>query len=241
MYKRLVHGFGVSEGRMGRFLVTCMSLGFLLLVVAGIAAAWSTDQNERHTRDVNHTYEVELSIDRARIAIEQGETARRGYLLTGDPLYLDPYRAAMTALPQAIDRIARLTSDNPRQQANIVTLRRLTQKLAAQRDHTIALAGEGDRAAAVAQFTAETSARRMREIRAVADRMVAEEQRLLAIRDAAQQNSVRIFYVTLALAGLLLALVAAITLVTVLRYTRELAASRDTLRDFADTLENQVE
>ncbi|RZM30676.1 MAG: histidine kinase, partial [Sphingomonas sp.] len=142
MYKRLVQGFGVSEGRMGRFLVTCMSLGFLLLVAAGIAAAWSTDQNERHTRDVNHTYEVELSIDRARIAIEQGETARRGYLLTGDPVYLTPYRAAMTTLPRAIDRLGVLTSDNPHQQTNIATLRRLTESLAAQRDQTIALAGE---------------------------------------------------------------------------------------------------
>ncbi len=241
MYKRLVQGFGVSEGRMGRFLVTCMSLGFLLLVAAGIAAAWSTDQNERHTRDVDHTYEVELSIDRARIAIEQGETARRGYLLTGDPVYLTPYRAAMTTLPRAIDRLGVLTSDNPHQQANIATLRRLTESLVAQRDQTITLAGKGDRTAAIAQFTAETSARRMRDIRIIADRMVTEEQRLLKIRDAAQQNSVRVFYITLALAGLLLALVALITLVTVLRYTRELATSRDSLRDFADTLETQVE
>ena len=67
-----------------------------------------------------------------------------------------------------------------------------------------------------------------------------EEQRLLATRDAAQQTSVRLFYIALAVAGLLLVLVALITLVTLLRYTRELATSRDTLRDFADTLEDLV-
>lgn len=240
MYRRLPLGFGISEGRMGRFLVACMSIGFLLLVVAGIAAAWSTDQNERHTRDVNHTYEVELSINRARVLIEQGETARRGVLLSDDPVYLTTYRTAVATLVKPLRRTELLTADNPSQQARVAALRRLTEMLAAERERTIALVKQGRRDAAIAQFRAETSARRMRTVRTLMDAMVAEEQRLLKIRDAAQQWSVRIFYATLIAAGLLLVLVAAITLVTMLRYTRELATSRDTLRDFANTLENQV-
>ena len=240
MARRMALGFGVSEGRMGRFLVLAVALGFAALVAAGIAAAWSTARNEAHTRAVNHTYEVELAIDRARIAIEQSETTRRGYLLTGAQVYLDTYRVGMDGVPGLIARIATLTRDNPAQQRRLATLRRLTDDIATQRERTIALAQRGDRAGALALFDKETSSRRMRAVRDVARAMAAEEQRLLAIRNAEQQGSVRVFYITLAIAGALLILVAIVTLATILRYTRDLAKSRDILRDFADTLEEQV-
>ena len=241
MFKRSFLGFGVSEGRMGRFLVACMALGFAALVAAGVAAGWSTAQNERHTRDVNHTYEVELAIGRARVLIEQSETARRGYVLTAKPVYLATYRAAMRALPATLDRLAAQTRDNPRQQRNLAMFRQSIDDLSRQREVTIALTGNGESARAVTVFQGESNARRMLVLRARADAMVAEEQRLLAQRDAAQQSSVRIFYVTLAIAGLLVILVAIASLLMVRRYTRDLATSRDALRDFADTLEEQVE
>ena len=240
MFERLVLWFGVRDGRMGRFLIACMALGFAALIAAGVAAAWSTARNEGHTRDVNHTYEVELAIDRARIVIEQSEATRRGYLLSGEQIYLDTYRSGMASLPATISHIAGLIRDNPRQQRHITALRALIDDLVRQRERGLMLTALGQRPAARALFLAETSARRMRGIRAVFDAMVAEEQRLLKIRDAEQRASVRVFYVTLAIAGLLLVLVAAISLATILRYTRDLAASRDTLRDFADTLEEQV-
>ncbi|MEG3176980.1 CHASE3 domain-containing protein [Sphingomonas sp. RB3P16] len=240
MFKRSLLDFGVNEGRMGRFLLLCMGLGFGALIIAGIAAAWSTAQNEGHTRDVNHTYEVELAIGQARILIEQSETARRGYVLTAKPLYLDTYRKAVDKVPAAIARVATLTRDNPRQQRNLVQLRALVTTLTQARARTIVLTGRGDRAGALAVFEGESSARRMLAVRALSDAMVAEEQRLLAIRDAAQQASVRVFYATLLVAGLLLVLVALISMITVRRYTTDLAASRDSLRDFADTLEDQV-
>jgi len=240
MAERTALGFGVGEGRMGRFLAAAMALGFAALVASGIAAAWSTAQNAAHTRDVNHTYEVELAIDRARIVIERSETTRRGYLLTGEQVYLDTYRSGMAILPSLLAQIATLTRDSPLQQRNLATLRALTDDIAQQRERTIALVARSDRAAALAVFQAETSARRMRAVRELAAAMAAEEQRLLAIRNAEQRASVQVFYATLAIAGVLLVVVAAVSLATVLRYTRDLAASRDTLRNFADTLEAQV-
>ena len=241
MFERLVLGFGVRDGRMGRFLVICMGLGFAALIAAGIAAAWSTARNEGHTRDVNHTYEVELAIDRARIIVEQSEATRRGYVLSGAQIYLDTYRSGMASLPAAMAKVADLTRDNPRQQRHIAALRGLIDDLVRQREQGLMLTALGKAQAARALFLTETGARRMRAIRAIADAMAAEEQRLLKIRDAEQRASVRVFYITLAIAGLLLVLVAAVSLATVLRYTRDLAASRDVLRDFADTLEDQVE
>ncbi len=217
-----------------------MAIGFLSLLAAGYAAYRSTTQNEQHSQAVNHTYEVEIAIDQASILIEQGETSRRGYLITAQPSYFDTYATVAAKVPAALTRIATLTADNPRQRANIARLTLIVADLKAQRDRTIALVKEGRQAEALRVFGEETAARRMRNIRELGSAMGDEERRLLAIRDAEQRESLRTFYGTLIVAAILLLLVAIASLLTVLRYTRDLAASRDVLRDFADSLEGLV-
>jgi signal transduction histidine kinase len=240
MFEALVRRLGGTNQSIGRFLIGCMAIGFAALIAAGIAAAWSTGRNEEYTRAVNHTYEVELAVVQANLLIDQSETSRRGYIIAHQSIYMDSYRDMVGRIPAAVQRIATLTVDNPRQQANVRRYQALIGDLQARRDRTNALIAAGRRDEAVRVFTDETSGRRMRAIRDLGQTMQAEEQRLLAIRDGEQRASVRVFYATLSIAGLLLILVAAVSLVTVLRYTRDLAASRDTLRDFADSLEEQV-
>ena len=72
----------VRDSPLGRRLATFMLLGFLALIGAGIAAAWVVAENQRHARWVAHTYQVENVILDTRRLLEQGETARRGFLLS---------------------------------------------------------------------------------------------------------------------------------------------------------------
>ena len=232
--------FVVSEGRVGRVLVAFMALGFLALVAAGVAAGWATGQNEAHTRSVNHTYEVELAVSNARRLIEQGEASRRGYLLTGNTEYREAYRRWAASLPGALGRLQRLTRDNPRQIDTLKVLRAEITALLYQRARTIALIDAGRIDAANTLFRTEASVRRLATIRDAFERMAVEERRLLGERDAAQQASVRVFYAILAVAAVLLVLVALASLLTVMRYTRDLSRSRDSLRDFNERLEETV-
>jgi len=238
--RKVRNPFVVSEGRFGRLLVTFMALGFLALVAAGIGAGWATGQNESHTRSVNHTYEVELAVSNARRLIEQGEASRRGYLLTGNPEYRDAYHRWSAATPVALGYLQHLTRDNPAQIATLRQLRGEIQALLTQRARTIALIDAGRADTAVALFRTEASVRRLTLIRDAFERMAVTERRLLSERDAAQRTSVRIFYGILALAAVILALVALASLLTVLGYTRDLARSRDSLREFNEHLEETV-
>jgi signal transduction histidine kinase len=225
---------------IGRVLLACMVLGFASLIAAGLAAAWLTGRNQEHTRWVNHTYEVELAIAQASIAIEQGETPRRGYLITRAPVYLDTYRTNRAKQPAILARVARLTADNPRQRAHYARLTALVADLQRQRDLTVSLVQQGRGREAIAAFFTETGAGRMMRIRAVAAQMADEERRLLKIRDADQSRSVRAFYIVLGIAGLILLVVAILSLTTVMRYTRDLSRSRDSLNTLNETLEEQV-
>ena len=237
---RAMPRFPTSDSLVGRFLIACMVLGFASLIAAGFAAAWSTTRNQEHTRWVNHTYEVELAISRIANLNEQAETARRGFLLTGQPVYRQSYASAVRDLGQAIDRMAELAGDNPRQQKNIARLRNLLAELAEFRALSVERVESGSISEAVQLFTAETNARRMSAIRDQTRTMAGEERRLLAIRDTEQRASIRTFFVVLGIAGAILLLVALVSFLTVKRYTRDLGRSRDGLRAFNDTLEDQV-
>ena len=224
-----------------QFLIACVTLGFAALIAAIVAAAWSTARSQDHGKWVTHTYEVELAVTQVSNAIEQSETVRRGYLLAGQQVYLDSYRDVAAKVGPALAAVERLTIDNPRQRRNVARLRAMIADILTHRNGTIALVQAGQREAAVRAFVNETSAARMKNIRATLAAMTGEERRLLALRDEELQASVRMFYGILALTGVLLFLLALATLATVLRYTRDLSVSRDSLRDFADTLEELVE
>ncbi len=225
---------------IGGVLLALMAVGFASLIAVGVAAWWVTGENRSHGRWVTHTYEVEVAIARATVLLEQTETTRRGYVIAGQPAYLTAYRDYAAKLPRAIDEIAALTRDNPRQQARVAVLRRVVGAIVVQRDRTIAAVDAGRRAAAQTLFTAETGARPMRAAHEVLDGMTAEERWLLGVRDGDLEASQRRFNLVLTLAALLLAAVALLSLVVILRYTRDLGASRDTLHRLNDTLEEQV-
>ena len=241
MVPSLVSRFGVRESLARRFLIVCMILGFVALIAAGVGAAWLTSRNQEHTHWVNHTYEVEIAIAEVGTLIERGETARRGYLLTGEQPYLDTYADVAAKLRPAFDRLQQLTIDNPVQQAAIAQLKAHAAELKAQRDMTLALAKAGRIEQAIASVSGETVLRRMTTLRAMGAAMRDREKQLLVRRDAEQQANIRLFYITLGVAGLFLLLAALASIATIVRYTRDLGASRDMLRDFADSLEEQVE
>lgn len=56
--------------------------------------------------------EMEASVNETLALLGDAETGQRGYLLTGDPVYLEPYRDALPKLQKASDRLRALTTNN---------------------------------------------------------------------------------------------------------------------------------
>src|SRR6185437_3301150 len=77
---------------------------------------------------VAHTWRVINTLERIIGLMKDAETGNRGYLLTGDPAYLEPYTNATREIPQEFQQILSLTSNNPRRQAQITTMRALVDK-----------------------------------------------------------------------------------------------------------------
>ena len=231
---------GGNDRAIGRFLLGAVALGFLLLLAAGIAASLVASANERHAGWVAHSYEVEVAGEHAQLLVEQAETTRRGYLIAHQQRYLDAYRGFERQVVPAIDHLATLTRDNSRQQAELNTYREANRALSRARAHTIALMQAGRVAEAQAYFVREAAYQRPRIVRDSSARLLAEERRLLALRETEQRRSGRWLFAVISIAGLLLTALVALTLLTVTRFIRDLTDSRRDLRSLNDGLEEHV-
>ncbi len=100
------------------------TIGFILLwLVLAASAALSYRQTAQLVSSqelVDHTHRVLAGLESIIASLTEAETAQRGFIITSDPRYLDQYRAAAAAVPQAIHFVRTLTSDNPSQQSQIV-------------------------------------------------------------------------------------------------------------------------
>jgi PAS domain S-box-containing protein len=78
---------------------------------------------------VSHTHEVLGQVEQALSNLKDAENGQRGYLLTGERPYLEPYEQAVARFPAQITRLRQLTIDNPPQTAHVLKL----EQLAAER------------------------------------------------------------------------------------------------------------
>jgi PAS domain S-box-containing protein len=156
-------------------LVAGLSLFLLFTQIAtlGSARAW-----------VEHSRAVIGAIQQLRSSIEDAEQGERGYLVTGDDSYLDPYAKADAALPTEESQLLAMVSDNPAQ-TNLA--KGLVQAIETRRTtiaRVVAAAKSGDVGAARALVARGQGRAQMSDIRARADAITRAEDEFLERRTA---------------------------------------------------------
>jgi signal transduction histidine kinase len=229
-----------QDKHFGQIVIAFVSLGFLAIFAAGLAAAIAVQRNREHNIWLVHTYEVERAISRVDASVQSMRFARRGYLLDRRQSLRVDYAKARDDLQRAIRRVDALTRDNPRQQTFIPQIGNLAEKLDTMLMFTMAEADAGRMTGVGRRAGDAGSADVGQQIMQRTGRMFAEEQRLLGQRVIAQQSSIRLFYWALAIGGVLVVLVAIGSVATIQRYTFNLMQSRDELRLLNGDLEGAV-
>ena len=72
-------------------------------------------------------------------SIRDAESGQRGFLLTGDPQYLDSYNAAIQALPSQTSRLRTSAADEPAMRARVDTLNRIISEKISELQETVAI------------------------------------------------------------------------------------------------------
>jgi PAS domain S-box-containing protein len=165
--------------------------GILWGLVAAAAILASVGwESYRYTVRVNeaadaqkHSYGTQLALDEVAVRLVDAETGQRGYLLTGDAAYLEPYHEARKDLDQVMGQLKILTTDNPNQQKRVQVLEPLIEKKLAELQATIDLREKKDLAAANQMVLAGQGKQWMDQIRGVLGEMKTEENNLRNVRD----------------------------------------------------------
>lgn len=111
-----------------RNLLISFGISLVLLLASSITSYVSIRNLLNSQQLVDHTNTVINKLENTISVLKDGETGQRGYLLTGQEEFLEPYTGALEKANRLIDEIEKMTADNPFQQESLEQLRNITTK-----------------------------------------------------------------------------------------------------------------
>jgi methyl-accepting chemotaxis protein len=171
-------------------------LALAILVAIGGVSYRSTATLTNTAELVTHTHQVLEYLDAVVSDMQDAETGQRGYIITGEERYLEPFRAAQGAITQDVKALRNLTRDNVNQQRRLDMLEPLINgkegKFAELQETIDAREDKAKGFAAALQLVLTDKGKKvMDDIRKTIDEMRSEENALLKTRSDEAQASAR--------------------------------------------------
>jgi CHASE3 domain sensor protein/putative methionine-R-sulfoxide reductase with GAF domain len=178
-------GFGLSI----LILIVSSSISYLCIRSLMESAFW-----------VNHTIEVKNNLSDLLSSVKDAETGQRGFLITQEDAFLQPFNGANDIAINKLDKVQQLTVDNPVQQRNVNILKQSIR----DRLEKLQLMIDQKRKGLPVNFEEMRLGKvYMDSVRVQTERMMAEENRLLAIRTQKQKEFTMITPIVIMLAAFL--------------------------------------
>jgi signal transduction histidine kinase len=172
----------------GKVVLGLTAASAILLVVA-VLSYLSLLSNAADRRWVTHTHQVLEKLSDVRTNITDAETGERGYILTGDALFLHPYEKGINEVHPNLNALRVLTADNPSQQHALDRLQPLVLVRLAQLAERIEVRRRQGLVAGAIAVREGPGKQLMDQIGAVIEGMKLEEDRLLVSRSAELEAS----------------------------------------------------
>ncbi|WP_019026939.1 CHASE3 domain-containing protein [Colwellia piezophila] len=131
---------------------------------------------------VNHTHNVLHHSDRFLSSLKDTETGQRGYLLTNDASYLQPYYAGITDSITHFKKLKLLTKDNPQQQERLDLIHKMAESKFSELRQTIEFVKVNNNIEALALVKANKGKQYMDSLRRLLTNFNNEERLLLEQR-----------------------------------------------------------
>src|SRR4051794_29080230 len=97
--------------------------GSFVVLFLAVLLYWRINALVHSFRQIDHTSRVELSLQHTLAYLVDAETGQRGFLLTGDSTFLEPYIKARQYVNGSMMQLQGLIKENPEQQQNLSALK----------------------------------------------------------------------------------------------------------------------
>ena len=195
--------------RVGRVVIAAAVIGAAVLVGNAAVSAYHTAALRNESAAVLHSTELLLALDNVLSLVKDAESGQRGYVITGRPEYLAPYRAAVDTIQAQMDALERLTHEDPVQERLMADVRRRVGAKLGELELTIGVRDRKGFDLTRDVIALGAGRAEMEALRATAAEMAAHEAGRLAGRQAAADATYRaaLFSEALAVLAALAALI----------------------------------
>jgi methyl-accepting chemotaxis protein len=173
----------------GRKLALGFATAVLTLLVIGFSGYRSTEHLIENDQWVTHTHEVRTNLADLISVLKDAEAGQRGFVITADENFLEPYRSALPQIDKLVSSIRSLTLDNEIQQHRLATLQPLIDAKLAELKRTIELRRTAGFEPTMRVVAAGEGKVLMDQMRRVVSQMDEDEAALLKRRNVEAEQS----------------------------------------------------
>ena len=200
----------LEEMQKRKLIAPSFVLVLMVMSLVGLGAYHQGRRNVAAEQLVSHTFEVLGELNTTLSLMQDVETGSRGYVISGEESYLEPFNNAVRLVPQEIQHLRQLTADNPEQQRRLDALEPLISLRARTAEANIVARTTRGPSAAEQTLSKGPGKRSMDAIRGAIAEMAAAENQLLQHRSdelrASNAQTLALFMaLVILLAGLLTA------------------------------------
>ncbi|WP_340644792.1 CHASE3 domain-containing protein [Phenylobacterium sp.] len=228
--KRLA--FGVAGG---------LVIGFLALFAMVAMTVWLGERSNTVFQETALQRDTRIAAVELRDALRTAESSQRGYLLTGNEIYLAPFDTAKSRARQQLSDLARFVVTESEPTPLLSRLREAVDEKLGEMDQSIALKRAGSDMDALSMIRSNRGKALMDEINVyLYGAMLDADEKSTLFGIEQKKNAAMLRWVSIVATFVIVLVVAAVAF-TVYRNRQEIAQARDEVRAVNLTLEERVE
>jgi methyl-accepting chemotaxis protein len=182
---------------IGQQIAAGLVVPLLTLMLLSFASYRYTAALLETNRLVKHTYQTIAALERLFADIQDAETGQRGFIITGDPAFLEPYERSVRQLDADHESLRALVADHPVQAARLGRLYPVMQEKLDDLRVTVEQRRRDGVEAATRSVQSGRGKRAMDTIRALSEEIRGAELDLLRQREADAERTERNMFLTL--------------------------------------------
>lgn len=220
--------------------ILLLAVGFLTLLAIVGMTIWLGERSRVYFNEVIEARDIRGAAVELRAALQAAESSQRGFVATGNEIYLAPYGTAKVLAEDQLETVKRALAANPESEALVTRLSNVVAEKFTEMDQTIALKSELKDAEALAMVKTNRGKSLMDEANVFLSGIIrAADERLTEGVVEQRTNALRLRWVSILGAILIVVVVGGVT-ATVSQYTREIRQARDEVRQLNAGLEARV-
>ncbi|KAK0332032.1 hypothetical protein LTR94_026531, partial [Friedmanniomyces endolithicus] len=224
---------------LSRSIIALLALALLLLLAVNTATLVMIQRTSNYNDTVDHSQQVRLAAKDTLMLLTDAETGQRGFMLTARTEYLGVHDNAVAKLPAVIARLEALVEGDAESSARVVKVKQMARDRLALMDETVNLTRTGRIGEAVSRIRGGQGKALMDAMRVELAAIDAIEAKRLAERTRQSEWAQAVTVAVNALAGVLILVLAGISVWLVRRYVAEIEEAHFELDRVNAGLENE--